>query len=38
MSDALLVEKRGAVGWIVFNQPAKLNAISGAMWRGIPGS
>jgi enoyl-CoA hydratase len=32
----LLVEKRGAVGWIVFNQPAKRNAINGAMWRGIP--
>jgi enoyl-CoA hydratase len=31
----LLVEKRGAVGWIVFNQPAKRNAINGAMWRGI---
>ena len=36
MSDPLVVEKRGAVGWIVFNQPAKRNAISGAMWRGIP--
>ncbi|HSU76814.1 MAG TPA: enoyl-CoA hydratase [Burkholderiales bacterium] len=33
---SLLVEKRGAVGWIVFNQPAKKNAISGAMWRAIP--
>ena len=32
----LIVEKRGAVGWIVFNQPAKKNAITGAMWRGIP--
>jgi enoyl-CoA hydratase len=32
----LLVEKKGAVGWIVFNQPAKRNAINGAMWRGIP--
>ena len=32
----LIVEKRGAVGWIVFNQPAKRNAINGAMWRGIP--
>src|SRR5262245_57842517 len=32
----LKVEKRGAVGWIVFNQPAKRNAINGAMWRGIP--
>jgi enoyl-CoA hydratase/carnithine racemase len=33
---SLIVEKRGAVGWIVFNQPAKRNAIDGAMWRGIP--
>jgi len=32
---SLLVEKRGAVGWIVFNQPVKKNAISGAMWRAI---
>ena len=32
----LTVEKSGAVGWIVFNQPAKRNAISGEMWRGIP--
>ena len=30
------VEKRGAVGWIVFNQPAKRNAINNEMWRGIP--
>ena len=27
--------KRGAVGWIVFDQPARRNAINGAMWRGI---
>ena len=32
----LRVEKRGAVGWIVFDQPAKKNAINDAMWRGIP--
>ena len=32
----LRVEKRGAVGWIVFDQPGKRNAINGAMWRGIP--
>ncbi len=31
----LRVEKRGPVGWIVFDQPAKRNAINGAMWRGI---
>jgi enoyl-CoA hydratase/carnithine racemase len=32
----LRVEKRGAVGWLVFDQPAKKNAINDAMWRGIP--
>jgi enoyl-CoA hydratase len=32
----LAVEKRGAVGWLVFNQPAKRNAINDEMWRGIP--
>jgi enoyl-CoA hydratase len=31
----LRVEKRGAVGWLVFDQPGKHNAINGAMWRGI---
>ena len=35
-SHELRVEKRGAAGWIVFDQPAKRNAINGAMWRGIP--
>ncbi len=33
---SLLVDKRGAVGWLTFNQPAKKNAINDAMWRGIP--
>lgn len=33
---SLIVEKKSAVGWIVFNQPAKKNAINDAMWRGIP--
>jgi len=37
MSEGRLnVEKRGAVGWIVFDSPARRNAINGAMWRGIP--
>ena len=37
MSEGRLrVEKRGAVGWIVFDQPEKMNAINDAMWRGIP--
>jgi enoyl-CoA hydratase/carnithine racemase len=34
--SGLVVEKRGAVGWIVFDQPQKRNAINGDMWRGIP--
>ena len=33
---SLVVEKKGAVGWIVFNQPGKRNAINGEMWLGIP--
>jgi enoyl-CoA hydratase/carnithine racemase len=32
----LRVEKKRAVGWIVFDQPKKRNAINDAMWRGIP--
>jgi enoyl-CoA hydratase len=32
----LRVEKRGAVGWVIFDQPAKRNAINNAMWRAIP--
>jgi enoyl-CoA hydratase len=32
----LRVEKHGAVGWIVFDQPEKMNAINDAMWRAIP--
>ena len=32
----LLLEKRGAVGWVVFDNPKRRNAINGAMWRGIP--
>ena len=31
----LRVEKRGATGWIVFDQPTRRNAINNAMWRGI---
>lgn len=33
---SLVVEKKGPVGWIVFNQPQRRNAINDAMWRGIP--
>ena len=32
----LRVERRDGVGWIVFDQPAKRNALNNAMWAGIP--
>jgi enoyl-CoA hydratase len=33
--DSLIVQKKGAVGWITFNDPAKLNAMSYEMWAGL---
>ncbi len=37
MSDAkLLLEKDGPIGWIVFNQPEKRNAVSQEMWQLMP--
>jgi enoyl-CoA hydratase len=32
----LRAEQRGSIGWIVFDHPARRNAINGAMWRAIP--
>ena len=36
MSDKLLLEKDGPIGWIVFNQPEKRNAVSQEMWEAMP--
>jgi len=38
MSDTrkLLMEKDGPVGWIIFNQPEKRNAVSQEMWQLMP--
>jgi enoyl-CoA hydratase/carnithine racemase len=33
--DSLIVEKKASVGWITFNDPAKLNAMSYDMWAGM---
>jgi enoyl-CoA hydratase/carnithine racemase len=33
--DSLIVEKKAAIGWITFNDPAKLNAMSYDMWAGL---
>jgi enoyl-CoA hydratase/carnithine racemase len=32
----LLMEKDGPIGWIVFNQPEKRNAVSQEMWEAMP--
>ena len=32
----LLLEKDGPIGWIVFNQPEKRNAVSLEMWQLMP--
>ena len=37
MTDTkLLLEKDGPIGWIVFNQPEKRNAVSQEMWQLMP--
>jgi enoyl-CoA hydratase/carnithine racemase len=33
----IYADKDGAIGWIVFNQPAKRNAMSLEMWEALPG-
>ena len=37
MGDSvLLVEKEPPIGWLIFNRPEKLNALSTALWSAIP--
>jgi len=35
-TSKLLMEKDGAIGWIIFNQPEKRNAVSQEMWEQMP--
>jgi enoyl-CoA hydratase/carnithine racemase len=35
-TSKLLMEKDGAIGWIIFNQPEKRNAVSQEMWEAMP--
>jgi enoyl-CoA hydratase len=37
MTDKLQMQKDGPIGWIVFNQPEKRNAVSQEMWEAMPG-
>lgn len=34
-TDKLIAEKEGAIGWITFNNPARHNAVSMAMWEAL---
>ena len=36
MTDKLKMEKDGPIGWIIFNQPEKRNAVSLEMWEAMP--
>ncbi|HYD58331.1 MAG TPA: enoyl-CoA hydratase [Burkholderiales bacterium] len=36
MSERLQVRKEGAIGWIVFNNPERRNAVSVDMWEALP--
>lgn len=36
MAGAVRAEKDGAIGWLVLDNPARLNALDSAMWRAIP--
>jgi enoyl-CoA hydratase len=34
-TDKMIARKDGAIGWITFNNPARHNAVSMAMWEGL---
>ena len=36
LSERIVAEKQGPVGWLTFNNPARRNAISIDMWEAIP--
>jgi enoyl-CoA hydratase len=36
LTDKLLADKDGAIGWITFNNPARHNAVSLEMWLALP--
>lgn len=36
LTERIIAEKQGPIGWLIFNNPAKRNAISIDMWEAIP--
>jgi len=37
LTDKLIARKEGAIGWVIFNNPARHNATSYEMWLSLPG-
>ena len=35
-TDKIIARKEGNIGWMIFNNPARRNAVSLAMWQAIP--
>ena len=35
-TDKMIVEKDGAIGWMIFNNPERMNAVSMEMWEAVP--
>src|SRR5215207_7135448 len=35
LTDKLVARKEGAIGWIIFNNPARHNAVSLEMWQSL---
>ena len=36
LTERIIAEKQGSIGWLTFNNPARRNAISIDMWEAIP--
>src|SRR5258707_13129098 len=36
LTERIIAEKQGSIGWLTFNRPARRNAISIVMWEAIP--
>src|SRR5258706_16296235 len=34
----LITKKEIAIGWVIFSNPSKLNAVSYEMWKALPGA
>ena len=35
-TEKMIAEADGAIGWVIFNNPARRNAVSMEMWRAVP--